>query len=647
MRKFWKWIKYIGGTIVLLSLLVYFSFQGYYWWLNKSARSKLKKKPTLVYEGFEYRDLNANGQLDPYEDNREQVSVRVEDLLSQMTLSEKVGMLWHPPIGVGNRGQVLRKPAVLSPESSYNLLINQKIRHVNLFEVPRPKFLARWNNRIQRIAEMDRLGIPLTISSDPRNGVDNFLGNELLGGGFSKWPEPIGLAALNDSLTTFRFGQIASHELRSVGIRTALHPMADLATEPRWSRINGTFGEDAKLSAVMTSLYIKGFQGDRLGSQSVACMTKHWPGGGPQQDGEDPHFSYGKNQVYPGDNFNYHLIPFEAAIASGTAMMMPYYGVPLDQTGENVAMSFNREIIELLRNDYQYDGVICSDWGIIEGFSLAGFEIVEAKDWGVEHLSIEEKIAKALNAGIDQFGGNNNVKELLSAVNNGRVTEKRLDQSVRRLLKVKFQLGLFDDPYVDEDEADRVVGQESYQREGDRAQRESMVLLKNQSVGNDPILPLTEGISVYTENIDTELLTRYATMATAPEQAEVAIIRLQTSWEVRDGLVEQYFHQGSLEFEETEIERLAAIAKKVPTIFFVYMDRPPVMPELDAVSRALVAEFGASDSAVLDIAFGRSLPRGRLPFEIPSSMAAVEAQHEDLPYDSKDALYPFGFGLSY
>ena len=646
MRKFWKWIKYTGGVIVLLSLMVYIAFQGYYWVLNRKAKNKLQEKAVLSEGNFQFRDLNANGRLDIYEDIREPIDARVQDLIGQMNLAEKVGLFWHPPIGTGRKGKVLGKPAMMSPASSYDIVINKKVRHFNLFEIPKVKFLARWNNRIQKIAEQDRLGIPITISSDPRNGVNNFLGN-LLGGGFSKWPEPIGLAALGDTLIAEKFGQVAAEEMRSVGIRAALHPMADLATEPRWARINGTFGEDALLAASMVSSYIRGFQGQSLSPNSVACMTKHWPGGGPQEDGEDPHFSYGKNQIYPGNNFDYHLIPFQAAIKSGTAMMMPYYGIPVNQTDQEVGMSFNKQIIDLLRNEYQYDGVICSDWGIIEGFSFAGIEILEAKDWGVTQLSIEDKIVKAINAGIDQFGGNSNIDEMMLAIENGKISESRLDQSVRRLLKVKFELGLFDNPYVDEKTAINTVGNEAFSKEGMLAQRQSMVLLKNNDLNGQPILPLPEGIKIYIEQIDPEEASEFGRIVDSPEEADVALIRIQTPWEVRDGFVEQFLHQGTLAFDKEERDRLLSIADRTPTVFFIYLERAAVLPQLNEAAIALVAEFGAFDDAVLDIAFGRSQPKGRLPIELPSSMQAVEDQFEDVPYDSKTPLYPFGYGLSY
>jgi len=425
--------------------------------------------------------------------------------------------------------------------------------------------------------------------------------------------------------------------------------MADLATEPRWARVNGTFGEHATLSATMTAAYILGFQGTHLGPSSVACMTKHWPGGGPQANGEDSHFSYGKDQVYPGNNFKYHLLPFKAAINAGTAMMMPYYSIPKGQTSQDVGMSFNKDIItNMLRNEYGYDGVVCSDWGILEGFSFAGIEIVEAKDWGIENLSIEDKIAMAIDAGVDQFGGNNNGKQLLAAVKNGKIFEARLDQSVRRLLRIKFEIGLFENPYVDEKKADQVVGSKSYMQAGADAQRKAMVLLKNSSYRDGAWLPLKENLKLYVEEIDPQIASEYARIVDHPDQADVALIRLETPWEARsDNFVEQFFHQGNLEFEPDEADRLLAIANNTPTIFFIYLERAAVIPEISNAAAGLVAEFGATDEAVLDIAFGRSKPMGRLPIELPRSMEAVKAQFEDVPYDSNEPLYPFGYGLSY
>ncbi len=134
----------------------------------------------------------------------------------------------------------------------------------------------------------------------------------------------------------------------------------------------------------MAYAYILGYQGNALNDSSVACMTKHFSGGGPQKEGLDPHFEFQRGQVYPGKNFNYHLIPFEAAFKAHTAAIMPYYGVPIDQTSENVGFAFNKEIITgLLRDKYHYDGVVCTDWGLITDANL-GTTIWPAGAWGVE-----------------------------------------------------------------------------------------------------------------------------------------------------------------------------------------------------------------------------------------------------------------------
>ena len=219
---------------------------------------------------------------------------------------------------------------------------------------------------MQRLAEATRLGIPVTISSDPRHAFDENPATSWAAGAFSQWPEPIGLAATRDEELVRGFGEIARQEYRAVGIHVALHPMADVATEPRWARIAGTFGEDFELAGRMTAAYIRGFQGDELGPGSVACMTKHFPGGGPQADGEDPHFPYGKDQVYPGGRFEDHLRPFESAFAAGTAQVMPYYGRPVGTDLEPVGFGFNHDVITgLLRGRYGFDGVVCTDWGLV------------------------------------------------------------------------------------------------------------------------------------------------------------------------------------------------------------------------------------------------------------------------------------------
>ena len=639
-------------VLILLVLIMVMVYNAHYFLLNLKAEKQLTELKSLNKDGFSIRDLNKNGKLDIYEDPGQNIEKRVDDLLQQMTLEEKVGMLWHPPIGVGLEGEILRKPNLraFSMHSTYDLVVNKKINHFNLFLIPKSDKLAAWHNKLQKIAEQTRLGIPVTLSTDPRHGIQNFIGPELLGSDFSKWPEPIGLAAIGDSLLVNEFAQIANAEYRAVGIRTALHPMADIATEPRWARINGTFGEDAHLAAKLTAAYIYGFQGNELGSGSVACMTKHWPGGGPQEKGEDAHFSYGKNQVYPGNHFDYHLIPFKAAFEAGTAMIMPYYGIPKGITNEDVGMSFNDRIIKgLLREEFGYDGIVCTDWGIIEGVKIFGRVLVEAKSWGVEELSVKERIEKAINAGVDQFGGNTNTRELIELVKEGKISEARIDESVKRILRAKFRMGLFDHPYVDEEKASRIVGNPEFREKGKQAQRKSIVLLKNSlDRNNQKILPLTEGIKIYVENIGRETVAAYANVVDKIDDADVAVIRIAAPWEPRRGdFIESFFHQGDLDFKEPELSRILSILKAKPTVVCIYLDRPAVIPEIAGHAAALLCDFGAFDDAVLDVVFGRYKPSAKLPFELPSSMQAVADQKEDVPYDSQNPLFSFGFGLTY
>jgi beta-glucosidase len=241
--------------------------------------------------------------------------------------------------------------------------------------------------------------------------------------------------ALGDVDLVQRYADIARREYLAAGIRVALHPQIDLATEPRWARIGMTFGEDADLTSRLVTAYIRGFQGAELGPASVATLTKHFPGGGPQKDGEDPHFAYGREQVYPGGQIEYHLKPFRAAIAAGTSLIMPYYGMPVGTDWEEVGFAFSHGVItKLLRNELGFDGIVCTDWGLI-GDSVIMGQPMPARAWGVERLSELDRVVKVIDAGCDQFGGESRPELVIEAVRSGRVSEQRIDQSVRRLLR--------------------------------------------------------------------------------------------------------------------------------------------------------------------------------------------------------------------
>jgi len=608
---------------------------------SKNFTSLMKTK-----NGFTFRDLNKNGKLDVYEDPRQPIDARVDDLLGQMTLEEKAGLLFINGAPINTDGSIEDKPGALgfARVAAVTQIINQKMNHFNLWQIPEAQTVAFWHNKLQHFAEQTRLGIPVTIASDPRNHFSNNIFS-MNATDFSQWCETLGFAAIGDVELVKQFADIVRREYLAVGIRVALHPQIDLATEPRWPRISNTFGEDAQLTALLAKAYVEGFQGEVIGPHSVACMTKHFPGGGPQNEGFDPHFEFQKGQIYPGKNFDYHLIPFEAAFAAKTAAIMPYYGVPIDQTDENVAMSFNKMIItSLLREKYQYDGVVCTDWGLITDAQMPD-AVWFARAWGVEHLTQIERVYKALDAGVDQFGGESCPEYVVELVKTGRLSEVRLDQSVRRLLRLKFQLGLFDNPFVDETQVSQVLRDPASVAAGSASQSRAMTLLKN----DEHILPLHSQPKVFVKNIDASAAGQYADVVANPEDADFAILRLQTPWvpvETKNP-VARGFHHGDLDFKGEAKAEILSLLNAVPTIVVLYLDRPAVIPEISDMAKALVAEYGASDRAVLDVLFGKVSPEGKLPFELPSSMEAVRNQKADVPYDSENPLYHFGFGLSY
>ena len=598
----------------------------------------------------QFRDLNHNGTMEPYEDPARPVAERVEDLLGRMTIAEKAGLLFHAIITPGPDGSITDAPKSLGVEApAADRITGRMVNHFNGVQLKSARATALWHNRLQEAAASTRLGIPVTLSSDPVHTYRSIPGASWHVDAFSQWPDPIGLAAIGDASTVERFGDIARREYLAVGIRVALHPQADLATEPRWPRIAATFGEDAELASRLVAAYVRGFQGAALGPSSVATMLKHFPGGGPQKDGEDPHFEYGREQVYPGGNFEYHLRPFEAGFAAGASQVMPYYGMPVGTQYEEVGFGFNRDIITgLLREKYGFDGIVCTDWGLVTEHEFAGQQFV-AHAWGAEQLSSEERILKILDAGADQFGGEECPEIIVGLVASGALTQARLDVSARRILREKFVLGLFDDPFVDAEAAPRIVGSQEFREAGLAAQRASLTLLKNEptAAAGARVLPLREGTRVYLRGVDADVAADYAEVTTDPGDAAFAIVRLEGAYEARKGTLERFFHAGSLAYSTEALGQLLPLLERVPTVVVVHLERPIVLPEIAQRAAALVGSFGASDRAVLDVLFGRDEPKGKLPFDLPSSMDAVLAQRPDVPFDTPNPLYRFGHSLSY
>ena len=602
-------------------------------------------------DGVRYRDLNGNGVMDPYEDPRLDVEARVDDLLGRLSLEEKVGLMFQTVIEAGADGSLVEGAGAISKSPTSVVVLEKHLTHFNVHALEDARMAARWHNALQALAERTPHGIPVTVSTDPRHAFIENAGVSFTAKAFSQWPEPLGLAALRDPDAVREFADIARQEYVAVGIRAALHPTLDLATEPRWARQAGTFGSDPDLVTELGTAYLEGFQQKTLGPDSVACTSKHFPGGGPQKDGEDAHFPYGREQVYPGGRFADHLRPFPPVIEAGTAAIMPYYGMPvgLEVDGvpiEEVGFGFNAQVVTgLLREQLGYDGVVVTDWELVND-NHVGDQVLPARAWGVEELDPHGRMERILAAGADQFGGEECVDVLLDLVAQGRVTEDRIDSSARRILAVKFRLGLFDDPFVDEDAAARTVGREDFRAAGYEAQARSVTVLTNGRSDAGPVLPLAGGLRIYAENVAPEAVALHGIPVERPEDADVALVRLMAPFEPRSDLfLESWFHQGSLDFPPGLVVRLQRIAAVCRLVVDVVLDRPAVLTPIVPVADALVGSFGTSDDALLEALTGRIPPHGRLPFDLPRSMDQVRAHPEDVPgYD--DPLFPFGHGLT-
>ncbi|QOY84902.1 glycoside hydrolase family 3 protein [Paludibaculum fermentans] len=640
-----------------------------------------RKAPLLTKDGLQFRDLNKNGTLEPYEDWRLPIEKRVADLVARMTPEEKAGLMIHSSLSgfTGPNGEVLGVPSTpgrggpprgtasnanraflgranqnnVEPMGSANpnqLVVERNVRYIlvrpNAGEPP--EITAKFHNGLQELAEAGRLGIPIVFSTDPRHGTARpGAGKPVL----SQWPDQLGLAAARDLELTRQFGQIAARELRAIGIQCLLGPMADTTTEPRWNRISGTFGEDANLNATLIKAIIEGFQGKQLGPESVMTVTKHFPGDGPVKDGYDGHNNYGKWTIYPGNQFDLHLIPFSAALEAGTGGMMGGYFIPVGK--DTVAINFSKLMINgLLREKMGYQGLVVTDW-------------LRNMPWGVEKLSEKDRQKMMVLAGVDQIGGDNDPSVILASVKDGGIPMTVLDTAARRILRPIFQLGLFENPYVDPDQAKTSVASEAYLAKGYEAQIRSTVLLKNAA----DILPAVSGKRIYVEGIAPEVAARYGTVVDDPKSADLAILRVATPATnyPYGGAFAMGFARGNsaptppppvatygitLAYGNaanwTVLEGIRKVAASgTPTVVIVNMDKPAILTEfIDSVAGALAA-FGASDAAALDIVFGKAKPTGKLPFDMPSDMPSVMSQAADVPFDMDDPLFKFGFGLTY
>jgi beta-glucosidase len=616
--------------------------------------------PILTVAGKRFRDLNRNGTLEPYEDWRLRSAARAADLVGRMSLEEKAGAAVHGTAPMA--GGMMASGPNYDTTAAVAQIITRHVNSVITRMSIAPSVFAAQNNALQTIAERSRLGIPVTISTDPRNHFQVFAGASVAASGFSQWPETLGLGALDDPLLVKRFATIIRQEYRAVGIHMALSPQADLATEPRWSRITGTFGEDPAHVGALVTAYTQGLQGNNthLARNGVAVVVKHWVGYGASTNGFDGHNYYGRYATFPGGQFAQHVKPFLGAFAAGVVGVMPTYdimqdlkidGTPIEQVGAG----FNKQLLaEQLRGTYKFRGMVLSDWAITQDCvdacitgqpRQAPFQI--AMPWGVESLTKGQRFAKGMIAGIDQFGGVDDGQPFIDAIKDGSLTQARLDEAVARIMVVKFDLGLFENPYVDAVRAGTIVGSPAFQREALAAQSKAIVVLENSRGAR--MLP-ARGAKLFLRGVDAKVAAdRGYTVVSTAADADVAVIRLNAPYQTLHPtfFFGSFQHEGDLDFKDsdTTFAFVKATAARVPTIVVVNLDRPAILTALVPHAKTLLGEFGVSDGALFDVLTGQVRATGRLPFELPRSMEAVNAQLTDVPHDSKAPLYPVWYRL--
>ncbi|MEQ9375101.1 MAG: glycoside hydrolase family 3 N-terminal domain-containing protein [Imperialibacter sp.] len=633
-------------------------------------------------DGFQFKDLNKNGTLDKYEDWRLTPEERSLDLLAKMSVEEKAGFMAINSLSMlGSRkaktsegqyqasdldeGQVKDdRPAgggnfigAMNEATSTTQRVKEfHNRHFILRLNESASVIAEWNNKLQELCESEPLGIPAIITSNPRNHISSnaSVGTALNASVFTAWPGELGLSATRDLALIREFANDSRQEWLAAGIRKGYMYMADLSTEPRWSRVDGTFGENPEWVAQVIKEIVIGFQGTKLDTNSIALTMKHFPGGGSGKGGQDSHFDWGKEQVYPGGRFYDNLLPFQAAIDAGTSAIMPYYSLPKGTEFEEVGYSYNKAVITgVLREKMGFSGIINTDTGPITRMV-----------WGVEDLTLHERYKKALEAGSNIISGVSDPADLLEVINKGMVDMSLIDNSVLLLLKEKFTLGIFENPYVDVAAAEATVGNDRFREKAAVALRKSIVMLRNEK----NMLPIKAGTKIYVETLQSpgrgeeEGSTNFMMEANGNHEVEfvktLAEADLAIQWIIPSNSV--FNSDGapisiSLSKKGIDVAHIKEVVSTVPTILVIDYTNPWVVDEIynDTNKGNVVgvfATFGTTPEALLDVITGKFNPAGKMPFSTPVSDEAVEDNLEDVPgYLEGDgyALFNYDEGLTY
>ena len=680
-------------------------------------------KGIIEVDGLKFKDLDGTGELKPYEDWRLTPQKRARDLVSRMNNEEKAGlMVIHDlPMGISTPAgkptshngalderfeEVTKRGRKTMQYPTTLQLASRHVRHIIVRENAKPSEFIKWVNAMQEVCEGTRLGIPCIVASNSKNeSSDIAYDAEQESNRFTTFPGTLGLAAGRNMDMIEKFAEIVHDEFFTSNIRKGYMYMADCATDPRWFRTYGTFGEHPDLISDIMPRIIKGIQGDKLDENGVAVTTKHFPGGGARENGFDPHYAEGKFNVYntPGSLDTYHIPAFKASIAAGTSSIMPYYAIPsvaksnfpqngVDKFNEEIAFAYNDQFINgFLRGELGFDGIVNSDTGVLGSCA-----------WGAEMYNMPGRAARVLHAGTDMVSGEIDPAPFLEAVTKGYIDQATFDQAAERLLTEFFRLGLFENPYGEIEGADEKVNTAETKAIAYKAHQDSIVLLKNQ----DQLLPLTadklSGKKVYVEMLmrtdysEAELAAMALsgaaanpkeTVAAFPgmikadnagitftddyREADIAILFLKPAsgsyFEATDGYLELNV-QKSTGVDVDHIKEIREAVDKV--VLHVNLNLPYLLKNVEPLADAMTVGFDTFTKAAFSIIKGEAEPVGKLPITLPGSDEALAvddkgicASPNDVPgYDKakymKDGLtyaykdeagneYLFGFGLSY
>ena len=577
-------------------------------------------KSIMEVDGYQFIDLNSNGELDVYEDWRQDADTRAADLVSQMTVREKISQMQHPTFLPRTDGEIPSYLQEWCNEEGIGMLL---IRELNSVEAA-----ANTMNIIQEYAEGSRLGVPVLVSMDSVHGLSYVSGSTVT-------PHNLALAATRDEELVTKLAEIAREEHLAVGVRMALSPDADLITDPRWGRNQECYSEDTDVVQSLIVAAVQALQGgSELTEDSVIATVKHFPGSGGQTDGVD-----GTPLTIQEDSIDLHLAGFRAAIEAGVAAVMPYGYSTVPYLGgdavENSADQSAAVMTDLLRGELSYTGLIQTDWGL--------------------------NFVGATNAGADILGGAGvrSTRQLVEGVD-----EERLTDACRRILIAKFQLGIFENPYVDEENAAQVLGSEEHRAVAKEAAARSFTLLKyeNASPLAEDVRALNSGWTAKDpmELAGTTILEAFQNKAGSenvtyiPDASQVPADLSGTTAVVvigeASGTHEPAWGTDTLEFPQEQVELVKALKDAGANVVeVVLMNRAYVMTDMvdmaDSVLLAYRPGVTCGAEAIAEALFGETAITGKTPFQIPRTMEQVLNQREDLPKDIQDPLFEYGFGI--